>query len=409
MKQISFILTAIFGLFVWSCSNSTEDAPETTTEPIPDSPITYEFSPEQSRAAEASIPFMNNFWIEADAQMGEDNYVVSPVSADVLLSMVANTSTGKLGNEITAALGCNDKTVLNEVASKYTVALPNVASDLDFGIYNAVWYTNQFVINRNFSERMEYFYDADVFSHPFDDSLKDDVNGWCSEKTKGLIPEILNSSPNGAVILLADALYLKGAWANPFVVAKTTDEIFHGASGDANVKMMHSEGLQHFAEGETFKAIRMEIGKGTVEAVFILPDENQDMQEFLNNNLEAINNARFYDCNVDFSLPRFKFVSNQMYLNDILSNIGMPAILESDTSDVLSGCGHIEHGIYQRTSLEFNEQGAEGAAVTWDIMAVDPEGGSSAAPSVNLNRPFFVMVRVAQTGAPLFAGRINNL
>lgn len=415
MKFSSIIGIGALALFACACSDSPEATGVEEEQPqVPEAPITYEFSAEQSRAAEASIPFMEKFWLVAEAQMGsEENYIVSPLSADILLSMVANTSTGALGEEIVAALGCSDKTVLNELASKYTVALPTIDDQIILGIYNSVWYRNNFRLNTTFGAKMEYYYNAEVTGHPFDNTLINAVNGWCNEKTRGLIPRIIYGVPDEAVMLLADAIYLKGAWANPFKEENTADAEFHGVKGESTVKMMSAIGPQHYCKGDNFQAVRMELGDGAIEAVFILPDEGEDMGGFLSENVEAIRDARFRDGTVEFYLPRFKFVSEEMDLNTMLANAGIPSVENGDPSDVLIGCPVLYHHIYQRTSLEFDEKGAEGAAVTWDfpVGAAGPEveAEPDPIPVVRCDRPFYVLVRVAETGAPLFAGRINNL
>lgn len=214
-------------------------------------------------------------------------------------------------------------------------------------------------------------------------------------------------------MLLADAIYLKGAWANPFKEENTYDAIFHGTKGETTVKMMSAIGPQHYCEGDNFQAVRMELGDGAIEAVFVLPNEGEDMGGFLSENVEAIRDARFRDGTVEFYLPRFKFVSEEMDLKPMLASAGIPSVSGDDPSDVLLGCSVLNHFICQRTSLEFDEKGAEGAAVTWDfpVGAHDPEvePEPDPIPVVRCDRPFYVLVRVAETGAPLFAGRINNL
>ena len=402
------ILSIIF-LLACACSDSPEAAGvEEEHTQVPEAPITYEFTAEQSRAAKASLPFMEKFWLVAEEEMGsEENYIVSPLNADILLSMVANTSAGVLGEEIVAALGCTDKTVLNELASKYTVALPTIDDQITLGIYNSVWYRNSFRLNTNFGDKMEYYYNADVAGHPFDDTLIDAVNGWCNDKTRGLIPKIIYEVPDEAVMLLADALYLKGAWANPFEISNTTEEIFHGLKGDVNIKMMNSSGKQHYSECDNFKAVRMEIGNGAMDVLFILPSGNADLKHFLQDNIKAIQLAEFCDVEVEFSLPRFKYTSNQVYLNPLLATLGIKSINSDSCSEALIDCNKVEHKLFQRVSLEFNEKGAEGAAVSWDRFLTS--NIESCTPVIRIDRPFFVVVRVAATGAPLFAGRINNL
>lgn len=407
MKRTAIVLAGAIGLMACACSDSDGNDPVVN---VPEDAVSYDFTSEQSRAAQASAPFMDKVWLAAEALSASDeSYVVSPLSADVLLSMVANTSSGSLGTEIKNALGCEKLTVLNEVASKYSVALPDYDETVSLGLCNEVWYKNSYTAEEAFSKNLQYYYGAEVVPHVFDSSLVTTVNDWCSNKTNGLVKEVISDVPADAVMVLANALYLKGAWANPFDSENTTDEVFHGAKGDATVKMMNALGMQHYCESETFEAVRMELGSGELEAVFVLPKTGVSLDKFLSANIDEINGAKYEDTKIDFALPRFKYVSGTMDMNSLVITAGIPSINEVDESNALIGCDWLKHTIWQSTSLEFNEQGAEGASVTWDYPEISDIENQPVVPEVTFNRPFYIMVRVATTGAPLFVGRMSNL
>ena len=63
----------------------------------------------------------------------------------------------------------------------------------------------------------------------------------------------------------------------------------------------------------------------------------------------------------------------------------------------------------QKTGVEFNEAGAEGAAVTWALWEGASSGESAAPAKVHFTRPFLFMIHEKSTGAILFAGRIVSL
>ena len=49
------------------------------------------------------------------------------------------------------------------------------------------------------------------------------VNSWVNNETKGLIKEILKNLDDQTALILANALYSKGIWEDPFVVEMTKE------------------------------------------------------------------------------------------------------------------------------------------------------------------------------------------
>ena len=65
------------------------------------------------------------------------------------------------------------------------------------------------------------------------------INDWVAEKTKGLIPSIIDQGPKMPGIVALDALYFKGTWLDQFAKSATHAEPFHLLGGtDFEVQMM---------------------------------------------------------------------------------------------------------------------------------------------------------------------------
>ena len=67
--------------------------------------------------------------------------------------------------------------------------------------------------------------------------------------------------------------------------------------------------------------------------------------------------------------------------------------------------------ISQKATIEFTEEGAEGAGVTWTglELAPGPDTPATTKPEMNFNRPFAFFINESTTGACLFATRVCNL
>src|SRR5262249_23418134 len=85
------------------------------------------------------------------------------------------------------------------------------------------------------------------------------INDWVQKKTHGLIPAILDETPETLGLVAVNALYFKDKWKTEFDPAKTTTEKFTPASGDAvDVSMMHSKAaLFAFRQDDRFTAAEL--------------------------------------------------------------------------------------------------------------------------------------------------------
>ena len=343
----------------------------------------------------------------------DENVVVSPLSAQLLLSMTANATDAAATAEIASALGCNDLDALNSLAEKCLTKLPAVEATTKLALANSVWYADSHRLNPVFARSMTDFYAADNFARDFTlgQPLVDEINGWCADKTNGLVPKILSNIPEGTEAIMANAMYFKGQWANPFEDKETIDKTFHGSAISSIVKMMHNEGMQHYAEGNGYEAVKMEMGNGAFAVTFVLPDAGKSIGDFINGfDYAGLASIEYRDITIDLSLPLCKLTSDDIDLEQALRSLGVNAIFNGGDFSLFTEKIAAKIKVNQKSAVEFNEQGAEGASVTWNYMVTSNlDGGKVEIPVVTFNRPFLFFVNETSTGICLMAGKFMNL
>lgn len=407
MKKLIFLLPA---LLLWACSS---DEPIPGVEPeVPSVDLTL--TDGEIRAAQQIQGFNIDFFKACSEEFAADqNMVCSPFSASALLSMLANCVDDDVRDQITEAIGCEDIEALNSLTYKQLSMLPTVDRSSTMTYANGLWYKNEFSLRDEVARLLSNSYMADCNARDFSDksALIQEINGWSNEHTNGIIPEILQQISNEAVAILANAIYFKGSWAVPFDEKETEKADFYGLKEASKVDMMHRKDMQHYVYDAKYEAIRMQVGKGAYEVSVILPGNDEDMAEFIAGfDYEAFTNKRSIDDIVDYYLPRFKFSSSEMPLTGVLGNMGMTSLSELRRVSMFNEPVSARHDIYQRTGMEFNEKGAEGAAVTWDNMDTSPgDGEAPDITTVRVDRPFIFFITEKTTGAMLFAGRMVQL
>ena len=392
------------------CSNE-NDVNEPGVELVIDPVEQVEYTVAEKNAVAATQGVDYDFLKAVCASESYDvNVVVSPLSAQMLLSMMANVTDASSTAEITRALGCDDVSSLNSFNGKCLRVLPHVDASTKIALANSVWFHNAYTMNQAFVATANDFYDMEVFGRDFDVAgpVVDEVNGWCNKKTSGLIPNIINGLDG--VSIMINALYFKGEWANPFDEAETEMKDFNGQAGVAKVKMMHKKGMQHYAVNNDYEAVKLELGNGAVSIAFVLPEEGKDMDVFMKGfDYVAFKNERYSDRVIDLSLVKCNLAPGKFDLQTALMSLGVNGVFAPGQISLFEEALDGQFRIYQKSAVEFSEKGAEGASVTWNTEVIAPGAGDVAeVPVVTFNRPYLFFITEAQTGVCLMAGRVMN-
>lgn len=240
----------------------------------------------------------------------------------------------------------------------------------------------------------------------------DHVNGWVSDQTNGLIPDLVKFLPPRVTLILVNALYFKAAWSVPFEESLTEDGSFTTRGGSrVDVKMMHAPLHQgRYAEDEGWQAVSLPYSDGRLEMVVILPRAgteasfeaalDADVLESVLGGLEPTT--------VDLRLPRFDLLSTSA-LRPVLESLGMEASFKNDEdfSPIAAGMMPI-YEVFHDVAIAIDEKGTEAAAATAVVFGEDGGDEPVVEATMVVDHTFYLAIRDQDAGAVLFLARIGN-
>ena len=288
----------------------------------------------------------------------KQNLVLSPFSAGVALSLLLDGAAGKTQSALFETLSY----ATYAGTEIYTDSLNIVTSA------NSIWVRKGIAFKDNYLDYVRGgSYGAQVESRDFTDrATVGEINGWCAEKTRGLIPSIVSELQPELAAILLNALYFKAPWAEEFEKSDTRKETFHGAEGDRHLTW--------------------------------------DVDLF-NKVLDACQGG----VRVALSLPKFK-IETTLVMNDLLSAMGAAPIF-TDAADFsrMSAMPLAVSQILQKCFIEVGEEGTEAAAVTGAFMRLTSVARPEPPVEMRVDRPFLFAIYDTTTKLILFEGRIANI
>ena len=359
----------------------------------------YEKPAEGSQTGFALSFFKN---VDKTSKPGE-NIVVSPYSAGVALSMVAEGAEGQTRVEFDNALnGCLFKA--EDLGSNDTVVVKSA---------NSVWVTDDFSIRNRYVSLLEKDFDAFITTLNFSDpATVKAINNWCAENTNGKISEIIDRINPGTVMMLINALYFNAPWEEAFLERNTREGVFHGYAGDVQVPMMAKTERLNYAEYQGCQMVELQYQGGRYSMYVVLPAAGMGVDQmipYINETLYDQAMGMMAPVKVKLTMPKFK-LETSLVLNKSLQEMGIRTAFTS-TADFK---GIAEMGsltldqVKQKCYIEVSEKGTEAAAVTSVGVRL-----TSARPetmvSMNVDRPYLFFISDRTDGNILFAGKVMTL
>ena len=344
-----------------------------------------------------------------------ENRMVSPLSVSTALSMALNGASGTTLTAIQKTLGLDGltKDEINTISHDLAVALQKADPNVVMNIANSIWIRKNFTVLDPFITANQTYYDAQVSKLDFNTAALSTINKWVSDKTNGKIPTILSSISDNEIMFLINAIYFNGKWKYQFETSKTANEKFICEGQKfVFVPMMKMDNSFGYSEQSGFKALKMPYGSDKFQMILLLPEEGTTPDKLAANlNSEkwaTLNAALQTKTKLPVWIPKWKF-SWDITLNGILSSLGMDVAFDPNKSN-FSGI-NADNQLYitkviHKTYIDVSESGTEAAAVTSvgvgvTSMPVNP-------PSFYLIRPFLFFITEEDTGAILFAGKVEN-
>lgn len=333
-----------------------------------------------------------------------ENVIVSPYSAGVVFSMLAEGAEGQTKAEFDSALaGALFKAV-------------DFGGDKDVTVKsaNSIWIDDNFSPHNRYVSLLEKDFDAFLTTQNFaDPATVHAINNWCSENTEGKITDMLDRLDPSNVMVLINALYFNAPWEEPFETALTTDQTFYGQSRKSQVKLMSRKGQYLYAEESGFQIIQLPYQGLRYAMYVILPPEGTDINRVLsrvdgNSLLAAMDMMQMRE--VKFMMPRFK-AETSMILNKAMQNMGIRSAFTSaaDFSGIAQMGPLVLDQVKQKCYIDVTETGTEAAAVTLAQIRLTAMRPVLNVPEMRVDRPFVFVIADGDNMNILFAGKIVNL
>lgn len=348
-----------------------------------------------------------------DKLSGHSSQVVSPMSVAYLMGMLANGADGTTQQEILKAIGCEGINVdeLNETYKAIIQTAGRLDKQTKVEIANFIAVNKSFSVNSAFSKKVGDNYQAAIESLDFTSGKTTDrINGWCKEKTHGMIPQIISQVDPQAVSYLMNAIFFNGTWQSKFDARNTKEANFRGYTRDIQkVQMMHQVKKFFYSENDTFKAIDLPYGNGTYRMMVLLPNEGKSIQDMMKGlDAEKITNLgnSMEECMVNLKLPKFT-IEQELPLNDIISGLGAPSMFNPNEANFT----HFANGPFfvskmlQKAKIEVSERGTKAAAVTAAVMLTSMAPMEIRNVEFHADHPFVYMIQDTQSGGILFMGQ----
>jgi RNA polymerase sigma factor (sigma-70 family) len=356
---------------------------------------------------------------------------------------VAATKSQKLAAEI------------NQLQTKY--------DQYELRIANALWGEKTYEFKKSYFEALNKHYQTGAFfpvdfRHDFEGARKR-INGWVEDQThdkiKDMIPaDVMDEMAKKLVrLILTNAIYFKGEWAEVFREADTKDEDFVLAGGSkVRVPMMRHGDMKAaryaaFKGDGTFFDTPAQVPVGEVDKKKVYPDErgfqllelpykgdevsmlvivprSADGLAALEKKLTSADLqtwvGKLQKRTVIVNLPKFK-LETKYAMEKTLQDMGMtrafkdPRLADGAQFDGMSESEDPEQKLYitkvlHKAFVEVNEKGTEAAAATAVIMAQPTSAPVLVpfTPTFRADRPFLFLIRDVKTGSVLFLGRMTN-
>lgn len=413
--------------------NDTPDPPK--TEPLPKS-RDIALSPAQASLVDATIE--NSFKLfqyqdeieRAKGNEAEKNIMLSPLSLSWAMAMLANGAEGDSRAQIIDGMAYSGHTCeeINAFFRYLGSELRSIDPSSKFNIANSMWLRSDYKSRTlsSFVEMLDDDYNAPVGYVPTFESKEtlDMLNSWCSKETEGFIDPLFSETLSDDIyLMLANVLYFKGAWINPFDAEKTADADFRNEDGSkSRVKMMQGDALDYEkVVTDDFLALRLPYGNEAFSMSLILPAENTGIAACIaamakdREQLTALakGEAKEIDNHI-LRMPKFDFRYDTKLNTLLAGKLGISDIFDGNKSDLsgmfnLAGLGHrpVISDVKQSCRVAVDEKATEAAAVTIIIGAECPAPVEPV--EITIDRPFIFLISERSTGLPIYMGRITKL
>lgn len=353
------------------------------------------------------------------------NFILSPLSWDYAMAMIAAGASQDAREEIMKTMGWNsvDKSEVLEYHRRLARDLATTTSKQRIFLANALWINKgkENLPTRDYPSVLLEYFDAGMAVLDLSQiSGIRYINDWIECKSYGKIKDLLaeNIANPNLRFILTDVLYFNAPWRYPFDKGATREGIFTTADGKKQkVAMMRTRENLKLADLPEAQILRLPTEEHGFNLDIILPkNKNAELTaDFLikHDPIKIFADNVRYFAYVDVFLPKFKFTTSTLTLLDSEKpreaeclNLGK-LVRQGALIGIMNDPDLIVGKILQKSMVGWDEEGLEAAAATgvagvFTSMVRDPE-------IFKADHPFFFIISHESTGKLMFIGQVNRI
>ena len=375
---------------------------------------------------------------------GNDNLCVSPYSIESALAMTFAGADGDTRAEMARVLhfasdssdvapsfallqhSLEEMTVKTAELVKKSKEFGGPTEPITLNIANRLFAQKDYDFRQDFLSLVKQDYGAafepiDFTANPA--AAAQHINKWVADQTRDKIRDLIpeNALNKLTRLVLANALYLKAAWADAFSAKATQPESFHVRGGaPINAPMMRKTARFGYAKRQGFSAISVPYVGDDLQFLVLLPDEVNGLHA-VESTLSAeilAECAKLQAQDIDLHLPKFKLEPPTIALAETLQELGMKSAF-----DIPQGSANFDKmaprkpndylyisNVFHKTFIAVDEKGTEAAAATAVVMMRATAIARPKPPpiEVKVDRPFIYAIQHVPSGLCLFLGRVTD-
>ncbi len=295
--------------------------------------------------------------------------------------------------------------------------------DYELAVANALWMQKEHAFLDAFLEVNRRHYSAklervDFRSHA--ERVRKQINGWVEQKTRDRIKDLIPPGMLDAMtrLVLTNAIYFKGDWADPFDKAMTRQEHFYcSPEKTVTAPLMHRRAdykygesvSRRYAQEIKIQVLELPYKGDDVSMVVLLPESHflRHLEEDLSAETLKAWTSDLKTTEVDVFLPKFT-MTYQCELGRVLAAMGMPQAFGSaaDFSGMTGSRDLFISNVIHKAFVAVDEEGTEAAAATGIVRRLTAV--RQPPPMFRADRPFLFLIRDKETGSVLFMGRVTD-
>jgi serpin B len=352
------------------------------------------------------------------------NLILSPYSISSALAMTYAGARGETERQMARALCFSmGQDALHPAFAALQAGLNAIAASdsLTLSIANSLWPHTGLKLVDTYTGLVKENYGVSVTPVDYEtapEAARQAINRWTAERTQSRIQDLI---PEGLLdgltrLVLVDAVYFLGEWADPFDSTLTKTASFHVAPGESvSTPMMTEQEHLLYADFDSLQVLRLQYQGKSLSMLIMLPRAPytlEHLETHISPSTLELWESALGRTDVRVFLPKFK-MTHEFRLDRALKSLGMVDAFLPDKAD-FSGMSVAPDALFisavlHKAFVEVDEKGTEAAAATSVHMTLTSVQEPTGPPPVfRADHPFLFLIQHNRSGSILFIGRVAD-